>query len=120
MEKFNSNCPSCGERMRIRNLSCGSCGLSLEGEMELPKLARLTPEDREFVELFTLSGGSLKEVGRILGISYPTVRGRLDHVISNLKSLDESSRKRRMEILEKLEKGEIKTEEALKVLKELE
>lgn len=118
MEKFTSGCPSCGSRLKIRNLSCEKCGINLEGNIELPRLARLTPEDRELIEVFVLSSGSLKEVGRILGISYPTVRIRLDKVIKNLQALNEQQSSERLEILEKLEKGEISTEEALEQLKE--
>lgn len=104
--------------MKIRNLACVGCNLSLEGDIILPKLATLSPEDREFVEVFILSSGSLKDVGKILGMSYPTVRIRLDNLIKNILSLNEQQRPRRLEILEKLEKGEIKTEDALKQLKE--
>ena len=104
--------------MKIRNLVCEGCNLSLEGDITLPKLAMLSPEDREFVEVFVLSSGSLKDVGTILGMSYPTVRLRLDKVIENIRSLDERQRPKRLEILEKLEKGEIMMQEALDMLKE--
>ena len=119
MDKFNSDCPNCGGRMLVRNLSCGNCGLKLEGEIELPTLARLGPEDREFIELFVLYGGSLKNVGSSLGISYPTVRIRLDKVIENLKTIKEKNSPRRLEILEKLEKGEINATDAVELLKKL-
>lgn len=118
MEKFISNCPGCGSGLKIRNLGCGECGLNLEGKIELPKLARMTPDDRELIEVFVLSSGSLKEVGKILGMSYPTVRIRLDKVIKNLQALNEQQSPKRLEVLEKLEKGKISTEEALEQLKE--
>jgi len=119
MEKLNPNCPNCGNRMVIRQLSCGACGVSMEGEIPLPKLARLAPEDREFVELFVVSGGSLKEVGTLLGVSYPTVRQRLDKIILRLRELGNEDSGQRLETLGKLERGEITVEDAVKLLKNL-
>jgi len=118
-DNFSGNCRNCGEEMQIKTLSCPKCNLRVEGDISLPRLTRLSPNDREFIELFVLSGGSLKEVGKLLDISYPTVRGRLDTVIKHLKQLDGSVEKKRMEILARLEKKEISSEEALNSLNNL-
>jgi hypothetical protein len=98
--------------MAVRNLTCSVCGLKVDGDVPLPALARLSPEQREFAEVFILCGGSLKEVGRILGISYPTVRGRLDQVIAALKALRGSGEEARLAVLERLERGEINARDA--------
>ena len=111
-ERFTEQCPGCGEKMSIRNLACTACGIKIEGEIPLPALARLMPEEREFVEVFVLCGGSLKDAGQVLGVSYPTVRTRLDQVISSMKALTGQAEETRMSVLDKLEKGEITAREA--------
>ena len=90
--------------------------MALEGKIELPRLARLSAEDREFVELFVLSAGSLKEVGKILNLSYPTVRARLDRVIASLQELNSDRRDERMEIISRVERGEITAVQAAEQL----
>ncbi len=104
--------------MNIRSLACADCGVKMEGEVPLPNLARLAPEEREFAESFIVCGGSLKELGRVLGISYPTVRGRLDRVISSLQALRRKDREKRLSVLGRLEKGEITAQEAARLLRE--
>jgi len=118
-EKFNSACPNCGGGMQVKSLACPDCGLKVEGEIELPKLARLPQEDRELIEVFVLCGGSLKDAGAQLGISYPTVRLRLDRLIERLKALEQQRKSRRDEILESLEKGQISAQDAIKMLNNL-
>ena len=118
MEKFNENCPNCGNEMMVRQLACATCGIKVEGELRLPNLVKLLPEEREFIELFVVSGGSLKDVGQILGISYPTIRAKLDRVISKLKELRRLGEEERHSILDRLEKGEIDAKEATRLLRE--
>ncbi len=115
-DHFNHNCQNCGGELKIDKLACADCGLSIEGRIELPRLARLSGEDREFIELFVLSAGSLKEVGKALNVSYPTVRARLDRVIANLQGLDKDSQAVRLEIIRRLERGEITAEQAAREL----
>ncbi|MBS1369665.1 MAG: DUF2089 domain-containing protein [Lentisphaeria bacterium] len=115
-DHFSHRCQNCGGELAIEKLNCGSCGLSLAGRIELPRLARLEAGDREFIELFVLSAGSLKEVGKILNLSYPTVRARLDRVIANLQELDRDRRAARLEIIRRLERGEITAEQAAEEL----
>ena len=102
-DRFSCRCRNCGGELSIERMTCGECGLTIEGRIALPRLARLSPEDREFIELFVLSAGSLKEVGKTLKLSYPTVRARLDRVIADLHELNEKQRDTRMEIIRKLE-----------------
>ena len=117
MEQFTAECPNCGDKLILRSLGCLGCGLELQGELQAPRLLCLSPEDREFIELFVLSGGSLKKVGEDLGVSYPTVRIRLDNVIRRLQELGGLRQSERLEILTKLEKGELSAEEAVKLLR---
>ena len=118
-DHFSTRCRNCGGELDIERLVCEECSLRIEGRITLPRLARLSAEDREFIELFLLSAGSLKEVGKILDLSYPTVRNRLDRVIAHLKELDRDRRKERLNIIHKLERGEITAEDAARRLAKL-
>lgn len=119
MDTFSNICHNCGNELTIKTLGCAGCGLAVSGDIELPRLARLSPEDRQFIELFVLSGGSLKEVGKILNLSYPTVRNRLDKVIEHLQNLDQARKTLRSKIIAALERGEITSAEAVKQLNQV-
>ncbi len=73
--------------MQAKRLECPSCSTSVEGSFELPLLARLDQEDQEFILNLLKAGGSLKELSAIYGISYPTIRNRLDHLILKVDRL---------------------------------
>jgi len=119
MEKLTSQCPSCGGLMGIERLRCGACSVTVEGDIPIPRLARLSAEDREFVELFVRSSGSLKAVAAKLGISYPTVRSRLDRVIQALERAEGQERDARRQILDELEAGKLSVDAAVAKLREL-
>ncbi len=121
-------CPVCDEELLVTRLRCTRCETAIEGRFELGRWARLSPEQLEFVAVFLKARGNIKEVERELGISYPTVRGRLDAVLETLgyrvdpRSKEEVARgkqARRKEILDALNRGEITSEEAIKQLKSL-
>lgn len=119
MNHFTSKCPNCSSQsISVQTLICNDCETKVEGNLKLPRLARLNPEERNFVELFVIAGGSIKEMEKILGISYPTVKSKLDKVINSLNALKKDEEQSRIEILEKLENGEITSEQAIKFLKE--
>lgn len=80
-------CPSCGETLRVKRLECGICASAVEGDFGLPAVARLTPDEQTFLLNLVQSSGSLKELARVYGVSYPTVRNRLDTLIETLRSL---------------------------------
>ena len=84
MKKFPTNCPSCGERLMAKRLRCGTCETEVEGLYPLPRLASLSHDDQEFVLQFVKASGSLKEMARLMRVSYPTVRNRLDEIIDAL------------------------------------
>lgn len=90
MEQLNRmprRCPSCDERLAIRTMQCDGCGTRIEGRYELPLLMRLPDDDVRFVEDFVLCSGSLKEMARMMGLSYPSVRNRIDDIIERLNNL---------------------------------
>lgn len=118
-------CPVCGEALDVARLSCPRCETSIEGRFETCKFCQLTNEQKDFVEIFIRSRGNIKEVERELGISYPTVRGRLDAVIQALGYPVERDREdesqtatKRKNVLDSLARGEIPAEEAIKLLKQ--
>jgi len=80
-------------------------------------LALLSSDQQEFVEVFLVARGNIKEVEKQLGISYPTVRKRLDEVIQGLGYAPQAERLKREEILEAIEKGEISAKEGIALLK---
>jgi len=88
MKKLPTNCPSCGEGLAVKKLRCEECETEVEGLYELPPLAGLLVEDRDFVLQFIKASGSLKEMAKLLGVSYPTVRNRLDEIIDKLKDIE--------------------------------
>lgn len=112
-------CPVCGDELKVTKLSCNSCSTTIEGEFNLCKFCKLTHEQKDFIEIFIKSRGNIKEIEKEMGISYPTVRGKLENVIEALgynPKYNESEINKK-EILERLNKGEISSEEALKLLK---
>ena len=90
----------------------------IEGAFELPPLARLTAEDQIFVAAFVRSHGSIKAMEPLFGVSYPTVKNRLRRISEQLEFVQLDAIPSRMEILEKLDRGELSVEEALESLKE--
>lgn len=81
-------CPSCSGTLHVSELSCPSCTTRVSGHYAMPALLRLTPEEQNFVVQFFLSSGSLKEMASQMGVSYPTMRNRLDDLIEKVKQLN--------------------------------
>ena len=79
-----STCPVCEGELTISRLQCRSCGTALEGEFGVGRFGRLSKEQLSLLESFLRSRGNLKEMERELGISYPTVRGRVDALVRAL------------------------------------
>ncbi len=79
-----STCPVCQDQLAITRLHCRNCGTSLEGEFAVGRFGRLTAEQLALLESFLRSRGNLREMERELGISYPTVRGRLEALLRAL------------------------------------
>ncbi len=122
-------CPICGAELEITEIQCPSCHTRLSGHFDLCKFCKLPTEQRSFAEIFIKNRGNIRDVEKELGISYPTVRGRLEALIRALGypvSPDESESRseavraaQRKEILDKLAKGEVNAQEAARLLKNL-
>lgn len=77
-------CPSCQQELRVKKLKCENCQTEVSGDYELPSTIMLSPEDQRFIVNFVKSSGSLKEMAKQLGLSYPTVRNMLNEIIEKL------------------------------------
>jgi len=123
--KIVGRCPACGSDLEVTRLQCFNCDTAIEGRFETCRFCLLSREQKEFVEIFLRSRGNIKEVEREMGISYPTVRNRLNQVIEALgydverTEEDEKMDARRREVLSRLNRGELTPEEAVKELKHL-
>src|SRR5439155_17213187 len=78
-------CPYCSHSMAVSRMTCHGCGIAVEAAFPTPRLANLPTEHQRFIELFVLAGGNLKQIAEQAGVSYPTVRSRLDKVIDSLR-----------------------------------
>ena len=86
--KLPAQCPSCGSGLRVKALHCNTCGTEVNGSFTMPVLLMLPSEDQEFVLSFLKASGSLKEMAKLMGRSYPSVRNRLDEVIQRVQELE--------------------------------
>lgn len=121
MARVPSSCSICGGEIEAVRLQCRSCGTALEGHFDVSPFARLTPEQHQFLLLFLKSRGIIKEVERAMGLSYPTVRSRLDALLQTLGLTDEPpaspTPRSRIDVLNDLEAGTITVADALAQLK---
>ena len=102
------------ERVRVAD-----SGIAIEGAFALPRLAQLAGDDQVFVAAFVLAHGSIKEMERVFSIRYPTVKSRLDRIGKTLSLVDARPLPSRAEVLERLERGEISADDAVRALEAL-
>lgn len=102
------------ERVRLTDTD-----VALEGRFALPELARLDAADQVFVAAFVKSHGSIKEMERVFGVSYPTVKARLNRIAARLEFVDTDPRPTQADVLERLRAGEIGADEAVAELEAL-
>ena len=114
LTKITQSRPITVERVRL-----AESGAALEGVWELPQLARLSAEDQVFVIAFVRSHGSIKEMERVFGVSYPTIKARLNRIGESLDFVDTNPQPSRLEVLERLRRGEISADDAIRELEEL-
>lgn len=112
-----TECPVCRGRLRPTRLSCEACDVQVEGTLPASRLEVLSEEQQRFVESFLIARGSIKEVEKLLGISYPTVRRRLDDVVHALGYASTETQKTQMEILDGIESGSLSAREAVNRLR---
>lgn len=114
-----SKCPVCSAKLRVMKLKCNKCGTVIENDFELSKFEYLSSDQLSFMEVFLKCRGNIKDVEKELGISYPTVRAKLDDVVSALGyTVIKKPTVNSKEVLDMLERGEITPEQALNMMKE--
>ena len=110
-----------GARVVVERVRLPDTGIVVEGSFELPPLAQLNVEDQVFVAAFVKSHGSIKEMERLFGVSYPTIKGRLNRLSGVLDAgwtaEAPAVKVDRSEILDRLERGEITAEQAAQALR---
>lgn len=89
VKKLPLKCPSCESALNVRKLHCTCCDTEVTGSFALPLIARLSEKEQAFILAFVKSSGSLKDMAKNMGISYPTVRNLLDDLIDKLKKMEE-------------------------------
>ncbi|HEY8892184.1 MAG TPA: DUF2089 domain-containing protein [Clostridium sp.] len=113
-----SKCPICSAKLKVIKLRCNKCGTVLENDFEFSKFEYLAEEHLNFMEVFLKCRGNIKDVEKELGISYPTVRAKLDEVVSALGYTEvKNTTVSNNEILDMLEKGEISAQQAVNMMK---
>jgi hypothetical protein len=127
-----STCPVCANELAVTRLHCGSCGTTLEGDFSVGRFGRLNRDQLALLESFLRSRGNLREMERELGISYPTVRGRVEALVRALgfgprtdaddpgeTPPEATAGRTREEILEAVARHEISAEDAATAIRAL-
>lgn len=123
MQSPVTQCPSCGGALEIRELACPRCDIAVRGQFPRCEFCELAEEQLNFLRLFISRRGNLREVERELGLSYPTVRSRLDDLLRALgyavtPTPVANRQERRRQVVEDLRAGRISPEDAVKALKD--
>jgi hypothetical protein len=108
-----------GSPMVIERVRLLEKQISIEGQFLLPELARLALEDQVFVTAFLRSHGSIKEMEQVFGVSYPTIKARLNRIASQLQFVETNPSPSGADVLERLKDGEITADEAIRALEAL-
>ncbi len=108
LTKLSGGAPLVVERVRLAD-----SGIAIEGGFDLPPLAQISAEDQVFVVAFLQSHGSIKEMERVFGVSYPTVKNRLNRISGQLEFVETDPVPAQFEILAQLQRGEITAAEAI-------
>jgi hypothetical protein len=104
--------------MAVTAMSCASCSIKVEARFPMSRLGSLPIEHQRFIEMFVLSGGNLKEIAEQVGVSYPTIRSRLDKVIEALRNEIAKTRRVKGTVLDAVDQAQTTSaEEAAKLIK---
>ena len=123
MHPIPSECPICGGELIITGLECDECESTIHGKFITGPFAHLSNEQLSFVELFVKNEGKINRMEAEMGLSYPTIRNRLNAIIKAMgyelgKDSEGITEEDRRQILEDLNQGKITSEEAMKMLNE--
>src|SRR3989440_6918255 len=113
----DNECPYCGSALAVTRMTCSHCSVAVDAAFPMSRLASLPVEHQRFIEMFVLAGGNLKEIAEQVGVSYPTIRSRLDKVIDALRAEIGKTRRVQGNVLDAVEPGKTNAEAAAKLIK---
>lgn len=113
------DCPYCHGAMVVTEMTCGACHVSVRANFPMSRLAGLPVEHQRFIEMFVLAGGNLKEIAQQVGVSYPTIRSRLDKVIEALRGEIAKTQRVRGNVLDAVEPGRAAADDAARLIKRI-
>ena len=113
------DCPVCKHDLILTRLKCDGCGVVLEGNFNLPRLARLNFQHRNLAEQMILAGGNLKDLALQVGVSYPTLRKMVDELISAMHNLKNEDEKEIESILKAVESGMLSAGDGVRKIREI-
>ena len=105
-----------GEPIIVERVRLPEKDIAIEGRFELPQLARMSLEDQVFITAFVRCHGSIKEMEQIFGVSYPTIKSRLTRIANALEFVETNPAPSHTEILDRLKRGEISAQQAIREL----
>jgi hypothetical protein len=108
-----------GQRIVVERVRLADKDIAIEGSFELPQLARLSSDDQVFITAFVRSHGSIKEMEQVFGVSYPTIKARLTRIAESLEFVETNPTPSRTEVLDRLKRGEITAQDAIRELESL-
>jgi hypothetical protein len=107
-----------GKPVVIERVRLAEKNIAIEGSFELPQLARIPLEDQVFIMAFVRCQGSIKEMEQVFGVSYPTIKSRLNRIAQSLEFVETNPKPSHAETLDRLQRGEISAAEAIRSLEE--
>jgi hypothetical protein len=108
-----------GQPIVVERVRFAEKGIAIEGQFELPQLARLSMDDQIFITAFVRSHGSIKEMERVFGVSYPTIKARLTRIADSLEFVETNPTPSKSEVLARLQRGELSAEQAIREMETL-
>lgn len=114
---LGSDCPYCSAPMVVTRMSCGQCGVAIEAAFPMSRLGTLPVEHQRFIEMFVLAGGNLKQIAEQVGVSYPTIRSRLDTVIESLRGEIAKTQRVRGTVLDAVSPDKSNAQQAARLIK---
>ena len=116
---INNDCPYCQLPMVVTEMTCGHCRAAVRADFPMSRMAGMPVEHQRFIEMFVLAGGNLKEIAEQVGVSYPTIRSRLDKVIEALRAEIAKTQRVRGSVLDAVEPGKTTAADAARLIKRI-
>ena len=113
------HCCVCDQNLKVVELGCPACGLTIKGDYQFPRLLRLSHEAMQLAETLILAGGNLKTVAEQLDISYPTLRKRVDELTATLAAMKKEDENKINDILASMESGKMPAQQGIRLIKEV-